>query len=236
MKGINFRRVVSVLGLSVAAGAVALAGVSSASASTNFRRGIVMGDAHALTRIVADPDSGGNGNWAYDNFLRSSRVFYQGSAPLADCVAGATVCYAFTATIQDQGVSVLIPGAFAPNQGAPFTGQLIRHRGLATMRGYGDFTTFYADAMPSAHLVPHFISGSPDSSAFPGRFFPAGAVSGLNEATWSYGYLLPVRAHVLVWSRWLHRWVRVTVTRYQHWTDAYNNDGGQVPAAGQITG
>lgn len=234
MKGRIFR-VVSVLGIS---SAMSLLALTAAGASTASHHGTVMGDASATTRIVNDPDSGGDGNWAYDDFTRVARIFPHGSVADSFCGTSSGLCYAFTATLTDFGRSSLIPGAFAPNQGGSYLGQKILHPGVASMQGYGDFTTFYATAMPNASMVPHFITGSPQSSLFPGRFFPAGSVTGLNEATWSYSYDLSVHHVRWVWVLRHHRWhlVPVSYQTHQHWTDAYDNNGGQGPGDGQVTG
>lgn len=233
----------------VAAAAGILFSTAAASASTTHPA-FIFGDAHSITHVVADPDSGGNGNWALDNFWRSASVSVPVTTPLADCGAGATACYSYTATITDRGAFATIPGAFTPNQGGLNAGRHIDGVVRGSMSGYGDFGTFYADAKPSTALnagVPFLIVGSPASSLFPERLFPAGTTfEGLNEAVWSYGYT----AHVTHWVpvlRWVtickhgHRihvlrtvWVRCTVT--QHWTDAYNNGGGQSLTAGNITG
>ena len=71
-------------------------------------------------------------------------------------------------------------------------------------------------------------------------------VTGLNEAVWSYSYALPVRTlvpvHYWTWIKVHHHWILVERTRYavhtavQHWTDAYDNGGGQSATAGNITG
>jgi hypothetical protein len=228
---------------------------SAAAASASVPHGLVFNDPHSLTHVVADPDSGGNGNWALDNFWRSASVKGGAIAPLSDCAAGATACYSYTARISDRGTFVTIPGAFTPNQGGTGAGSHIHGIVRGSMSGYGYFGTFYADSKPAAALYPHafnagvtpFIVGSPSSSTFPERFFPAGTTfEGLNEGVWGYGYTARVThwAPVLRWVtfwRYGHPhhvlvtvWERHTVT--QHWTDAYNNLGGQSATAGNITG
>jgi hypothetical protein len=217
----------------------ALAGsalLASTAASAAVARNIPMGDAHAQTVLTGRPDSGGNGNWAVDTFDRKSSVTFQHTAPAADCGLVSGPCYSFTAALSDSGIFTSLRGEFAPNQGAPFTGEKITGDLTGSLRGYGDFTTFYANAMPSARNVPHVVSGSNDPSyLWPQLYFPHWAtVTGLNEATWDYSYTGKV-FHRYVAGHGIHRHV-ITVVTTQHWNDGWNNDGGQLPADGQITG
>jgi hypothetical protein len=207
------------------------------------------------------PDSGGNGNWAEDNFDRTLVIHEGGPAALTNCGVAATSCYSFTASLSDRGSFTTDPGAFTPNQGAPFTGtKLPAHSLSGSMNGSGGFGTFYATAQPSASLVPHFNHGSVNpSSTWPELAFPSGtAFTGVNEGTFSYGYSARVATttyrtirvvhHKLVWVQRHHHWYltivtytttrKVPVTRYQsqHWTDSGTNGSGQTPAAGNITG
>jgi hypothetical protein len=231
--------------VAAAIGIIASAGAASASTA-----GLQMGDAHSVTHVSADPDSGGNGNWAMDNFWRSASLSVPQTAPLTDCAPLSTACYAYTASLSDSGSFTTIPGAFTPDQGGADAGKVISGTHTGSMHGYGDFSTFYANSLPS-HApnagVPYSITGSPDSSQFPARMFPAGTtVTGLNEATWSYSYELAIRTlvpvHYWTWVKVHHHWIRVLRVRWeirysvQHWTDAYDNGGGQSAGAGNITG
>ena len=101
------------------------------------------------------------------------------------------------------------------------------------MHGSGDFATFYATALPDAHLVPRLNVGDANPSyLWPELAFPAGTTfTGLNEDPWGYFY----SARILVHHRhgWWHR-------RYvtQRWADTSvpANDGGQGATAGNISG
>jgi hypothetical protein len=238
------------------AGALLSAGAASASVAhphpAPFGSTVV-----AHTQVFNRPDSGGNGNWASDFFIRTLTIHKTGPASLASCGTLNTLpCYSFTASLSDSGKFYTYPGAFTPNQGAPFTGTKLPSRSLSgPMAGSGGFGTFYATALPSASSVPHFVFGSNDPSpTWPELAFPAGTVTGLNEGTFSYGYsatvthikTVTVIRHRLVFVRVHNHWVlksvayttriRVPVTQHQHWTDADFNGSGQTPAAGNITG
>jgi len=180
-----------------------------------------------VTHLANRPDSGGNGNWALDRFTRVATVTSKGSVAPSDCGVRSGPCYAYTASMKDVGKFTTILGAFTPNQGAPYTGMHITRRLTGQLRGYGQFTTFYATAKPNAHLVPHVVNGTPPGDAsytWPTLFFPAGTtVVGVSEETWGYVYT----AHVRISH---HRGTT------QRWADTYNNGGGQLPADGNITG
>jgi hypothetical protein len=176
-------------------------------------------------------DSGGNGDWAKDSFVRVLTVTQQtATVPPADCSPTATVCYAFTASLKDAGSFRTISGAYTPNQGGADAGEHIRGVVQGQMVGSGDFATFYATALPSARLVPLFNTGDANPSyLWPELAFPAGTVfAGLNEDPWGYSYTAKVvtglRGH--------------SVVQTQRWADTSDlaNDGGQGPTAGNITG
>jgi hypothetical protein len=193
---------------------------STASAATNHRHG-VQHTYTAVTRLSHRSDSGGNGNWALDTFTRTAKVVLRGTAPLSDCGVASGACYAYTASLNDRGDWATIAGAFTPNQGAPYTGDTISGSPHGDFRGYGLFGTFYATTLPNTHLVPrHLVGDSDPSYLWPTLFFPASAtLAGTgNENDWGYTYRT-TSAHL-----------------HQQWVDASFNGGGQVPAAGNITG
>ncbi len=197
----------------LAAAAILPAAAATAAAAASHSSGTFT----AVTQLAHRPDSGGNGDWANDAFTRTAQVTYRGVAPLAACGTTSGHCYAFTASLSDSGKFTAIKGAFAPNQGAPYTGSLIKSAVTGPMHGYGLFTTFFATAMPQPGLVPHKVTGKAHpSSQWPGLFFPSSAkVTGLNENDWGYYYTGP---------------------HGQSWVDASFNGGGQDPVAGNITG
>ena len=84
------------------------------------------------------------------------------------------------------------------------------------MSGTGDFGTFFATALSSAHRVPGFNFGAANPSGTrPELFFPPGTVfAGLSENVFSYSY------HA----------------GGQRWTDTSSDSSGQIPSAGDITG
>ena len=181
----------------------------------------------ATTHLSARADSGGNGTWALDNFTRVATVTSQGSVPPVNCGSSYTgPCYAYTASLKDSGRFMTINGAFAPNQGAPYTGMLIASRVKGQFKGYGTFTTFFATAKPKAQLVPKYVAGNPagdESSNWPTLFFPSGTtLVCVNEATFGYLYTAHVRHHRHAGK--------------QHWADTSANGAGQLPADGNITG
>lgn len=119
----------------------------------------------AVTLMVNRDDSGGNGNWAKDDFVRVLTITQQKSTvPPADCSPTATVCYAFTALLKDAGSFRTIPGAYTPNQGGADAGEHIHGVVQGQMHGSGGFATFYATALPSARLVPLFNTGDANPS------------------------------------------------------------------------
>jgi hypothetical protein len=195
-----------------AAGGLALPAASAAPVAVTHRA------VHALTIMIERPDSGGNGNWAEDNFLREARVGTQTAVAASNCGVGATTCYQISgATLTDtDGTFTTIRGAFTPNQGAPFTGDHIRDVVDGKMSGTGDFGSFFATALPSASRVPEFNFGANNpSGTWPELFFPPGTTfTGLSEGVFSYTYHAGA----------------------QRWVDSSSDSSGQIPSAGNITG
>jgi hypothetical protein len=219
----------------------AVAGAASAGTTSPHQHSA---DVTATTHLVNRPDSGGNGNWANDNFTRDAAVTPDGSVAPVNCEPApyAGPCYAYTASLKDSGSFTTIKGAFTPNQGGADAGQLITSKTTGQMSGYGDFTTFYATAKPDAHLVPRHVSGLADPSyLWPDLFFPSTAtVTGVNEATWGYNYTLKIKTVTTSCSvSHGHKHCTThTSTQTQKWADNYtvSNDDGQGATAGNITG
>jgi len=167
------------------------------------------------------------------------------SAANVGTVSGATytvpACNAYTAALKDNGTFATIPLAYTPNQGSPNTGlKLPANQVNGQMNGYGDFTAFYASAAPNSRLVPGNVTGNAvSSSAWPQLFFPAGTIlTGVNEATWGYGYNAQVKTTVTTCStsHGHRKCTSKTTVKNEQWADTYNNTDGQVPADGNITG
>lgn len=195
-----------------AAGGLALPAASAAPAVVHHRA------VHALTIMLDRPDSGGNGNWADDNFAREARVGRSTAVAVSNCGTAATACFKISgAALTDvDGTFTTIRHAFTPNQGAPFTGEHIRGVVDGRMSGTGSFGAFFATALPSASRVPEFNRGARNpSGTWPELFFPPGTTfTGLSENVFSYSYHADG----------------------EHWTDASTDSSGQVPAAGNIRG
>ena len=142
-----------------ASAALSFAAAGAASASTAFPHPHSQ-DVTATTHLTHRLDSGGNRNWATDDFTRHATITPDGTAPLADCSPTATTCYAYTASLKDDGTFTTINGAFTPNQGGADAGDLITAKVTGRMSGYGDFTTFYATTKPVAQLEPQHAAAA----------------------------------------------------------------------------
>jgi hypothetical protein len=168
--------------------------------------------------MINRPVSGGNGNWANEDFLREAEIGTQTVVAASNCGLSATTCYRITgATLTDAfGTFKSVSGAFTPNQGAPSTGGHITGVVTGPMSGTAEFGTFFATALPSADGVPEVSVGSANpSSTWPELFFPPGTTfTGLAESAFSYTYR----------------------GDGEQWVDSSSNSDGQVPAAGNITG
>ena len=176
----------------------------------------------ASTELSNRADSGGNGDWATDAMTRTLVITQTGRV-------GNT--RSFTATVTDIGRFVTIRGAFAPNQGGTDAGLKIAGQPWGTFTGKASYT-FTANASPQASLVPRSESGTPSSTPKTTSFwyeqaFPAGtSFGGTGITTWAWSYsavaVTAVRGAFEVCS--------------QNWSDAFNNNSGQSPRAGNITG
>jgi hypothetical protein len=201
------------------AGAVAAVGImavgASASTVAHYRH---YWPVTATTRIVNRDDSGNNGNWAKDRFTRTVTVRGGYSVASSNCGVTTGSCYAYTATLGDEGSFRTISSAFTPNQVVP--GLHLKSVVNGSFKRSAQFATFYATANPNAHLVPRFLSGDADStSTWPELFFPAGTkFAGVTIAPWSRSY------HAS------------TSCGYQHWTDASFNGRGNLAGDGNIVG
>jgi hypothetical protein len=221
----NARSLLTKAGL--AAGAItilatgAAASASAATTTAHAQRAVT-----ATTQISNRYDGGGGGNWAYDKFGRVLAVTYLGKSLDP---AHAAAPYEYSATLTDNGTFRDIPGALTPNQGAPYTGRVLRPGQVTgTMSGYGYFGVFYASQKAHAGLVPTRLNGTAlnslyPSSTWPELAFPQGTLfSGVNEGWYSYTYTVTLK-----------NGTKVTV---QRWVDSAANGDGQLKYDGNITG
>ncbi len=182
------------------------------------------------TKIVNRYDGGGGGYWAYDSFGRTLQLQYLGKS------GPAATPYAYTAMLVDGGSFRDIPGALTPNQGAPYTGKVLKPGQVTgSMNGYGQFAVFYTSAKaPRSDLVPAVLRGTTinanptyASSTWPGLAFLRGTViSGLSETGFSYTYVVPAVAGTTT----------VHAQKAQKWVDSAWNGDGQLKGDGNITG
>lgn len=194
-----------------AAAAITLTGFSAVTASASTQSSTMF----AQTRMLHRPDSGGNGNWAIDNFTRLASLTSLGRVAPANCGNVSGPCYGYQATLQDKGSFTPVLGAFTPNQGPPYTGDTITNAASGHFTGQATFSEFYSSALPSSSNVPTTVTGSAYStSTWPELFFPSGAIfQGLTIGPWSWTYRVGM----------------------QQWIDSSTNSAGQVPAAGNIS-
>lgn len=192
----------------------------------------------AVSHLANRPDSGSNGNWAYDGISRM--LFLYGGRPVtpSDCGAAAVKCFAFTGLVDDSGTFRTIRGAYTPNQDVP--GLKIRGQVSGSLRGSARFA-FDASAMPDAALVPRRVNGAQDDTAswytlaFPhGTTFDAGTTADADINPWSWSY--QARCVTTRRVRRGHRWHPVRTVRTERWTDAGTNGDGDLRRDGNITG
>ena len=90
-------RVIQVALVAGAAAGMGLAGIIPATAAVSSHRDSHNPDVTASTRLTGRQDSGGNGNWANDNFTRVATLTPDGVGTLANC--GITTAPSFTVTL-----------------------------------------------------------------------------------------------------------------------------------------
>ena len=203
------------------AGLIAGAGAASASASPRALPLPGLPVAALAVTFVADRPDDGNGSpdpyWADDTFLRTLTITRTGGTPGH---------WKFTATLTDEGNFTTIKGAQAPDQGAPYTGDVIKAAVTGSMWGYADFS-FTASTLPDTApnagvaLYENDQGNVPadSTSAWYKLAFPAGTTfGGAGIGAWSWTY------YAITWPA------------LQQWTDAWDNGYGDVAADGNITG
>lgn len=225
----RLRRLAAILPLAAAA----LTVTAGAANATILPAGGNTASATATTRVSGDPDNGHGtpSEWAVDAFERTVTVTRGAPAPASACGQTSGQCWAFTASLKDNGTFTTIPGAGTPNQAcAGCAGEKIRSRVTGIL--YGTYQiTFYASASPQARLVPashndHGLVPSPPytSTTWPELFFPAGTHFGAftgGAYSWTYIAVVPrFPFHV------------------QQWTDSSTvaNNDGNAPGDGNVTG
>jgi hypothetical protein len=166
---------------------------------------------YAVSSLTYRPDSGGSGgNWALDSMARDASVTYLGGT------AGA---YTYEGSIVDNGTFVTIPGNDTPNQtmdpgltvGDSLTGSIVGQWGFS-------FTATNA----ASTTPPAAIQGVRDDTGTWNELFfsPAttfGGTGGLSSGPeqWSWSYVT----------------AKDNCGNTETWTDANNNNGGQVAQA-----
>jgi hypothetical protein len=171
----------------------------------------------AYTSLSDRPDSGGGGAWALDKMTRQLSITE---------VSSGDGTYTYTATVSDSaGSFAAIDGAFTPNQGAPYTGDLIAGTPSGSFTGSASYS-FTTDSLPTQVRnlgVPSSESGRAGDFAetTQGWFeqaFPAGTTfggAGIGDWGWTY---------------------HTSAFPSQSWADTSANGGGQLPADGNISG
>ncbi len=169
----------------------------------------------ASTQVSNAPDSGNNGNWAYDDYTRVLTVKIdpdQSSAPVGDTV--------YLASISDHGQFHAVLGAFTPNQAVP--GLKVTHSVSGAMNGSWTYVVTAPTAdVPSASNVPATVddnfadgTGNQVSSKWPALAFSGPVTVAPDAGTWTWTY---TRA-------------------CESWTDSAANGDGNLAADGNITG
>jgi hypothetical protein len=231
-----------------AAATLALTGASAATSSG--AAGAVPGTTViGVTTITGRDVSGNNGNWALVDMNRTVSATLIGPHSGPEC-GTLSPCYQYTGGVIDnmraKATFQTEAGAFTPNQSTPGTKIRGTVNGTFTGGSQGGFT-FYADSNAlSTARVPVSVTGDaptgtgrptspasegsewitllfPPDTQFAGSTANAGCTGGLGSATcdpllpgWSWSYTDPAFCG--------------------HWTDAYNNGGGNLAADGNITG
>jgi hypothetical protein len=193
---------------------------------------------HASTKVTDRPDGGNGGDWADDSMTRTLVITRTGGS------AGA---YTYTAKLTDTGSFTTIKGTLTPNQGAPYTGDVIKSKVTGTMTGYDTFT-FTASSLPSggpnagvpAKENDHGNAPADSTSTWYELAFPSTTTfSSATESPWSWTYKVAVTGPVtlkvcvsahLCWSTTVNR------TVHEQWIDAWDNNYGDNATDGNITG
>jgi hypothetical protein len=191
--------------------------------------------ATATTRITNDPDSGHGSPpvWATDTITRTVTVTKGTQVPGTACGLPATAgCWSFTADLSDSGTFITIPGHGTPNQAcAGCAGELIASPAVSgVIQGTYQVTFDASYPVADASLVAknHDDGGVPavppyTSKTWGEQFFPAGTSFG-NVAGGAY--------------TWTYQVVKGGFPFFtiQRWVDSSDNNDGNSPGAGNVTG
>lgn len=212
-------KVVTRGGVIASAAAIVAAGAGAIGAGTADAATVTS----ASTYIANHPDSGDGGTWAYDDFTRTLTF---AKAPDQSVCSGmpATGDTCYTAVIADSGKFNAIVGAADPNTSVSGS---IQHSVQGTMTGWSGYT-FYApaDDAPSYSNVGTYQNDNFKTSSNPAQTTPnwylqlfsaadQSAVQGSENNDWTWTYKTPCG---------------------EQWTDSAANGGGDIAAAGNITG
>lgn len=201
----------------LAASAALVLGAGAANASPRVLPKLAPPVVTAVTFVQDRPD-GGNGSpdpyWADDTMMRELTITRTGG------VAGA---YDFTARLTDEGSFTTIKGAQAPNQGAPYTGEVIKSVVSGLINGSADFS-FTASTLPSSSLVPRSENDHGN--------VPSDSTSTWYELAFSHGTTFGGAGI----GNWGWTYLALTPRGWQYWADTLGNGYGDLAGDGQITG
>jgi hypothetical protein len=216
---------------SIGGGTAALAATaaSAATASPAAAQLVARHTYQAVSYLANRPDSGGNGNWAYDNIHRTLTIRLLGSTG-----TGSSTLYYYSATVKDNGSFKTIDGAYTPNQSGSYAGDTISGAVPGTLNGQASFA-FTANALPSALFnlgLPTVINGAADStSTWYELAFPADTTfGGPGIGSWGWHYNGP--EVVTLDSTGKH----VLNVSHERWADTSADNDGQLAADGNIDG
>jgi hypothetical protein len=175
--------------------------------------------ASSLTRVTdeAAPGNGSPVSWARLDFTRLATVKLQGPASGFHC-GGPAPCYAYTATLNDDGTLATIPGSLTPNQSFPYHGHTEANPSVnGSYHGTTDITFYATSNHPTGRpgIGNQNDGGHADNpTGWVLQFFSPGThVAGATVADSDYEF----------------------ATNHQHWSDR-SSDHGQGPGDGNIDG
>lgn len=178
------RSIIRAAAAAAIAGALSLAAVSTAGATT--RPAVKSYTSTAVTALSNRPDSGDHGDWALDSFTRTAKVTLVSEVALSYCggSTGTGHCYHWTGSTSDNGAFTTVPGDISPGNGslngglAPAIGTAVR----GSMNGTYRYDFYSSWKTASAALVAthendqgNVPGGKSATGSWPEQFFGAGA-------------------------------------------------------------